>query len=124
MEYQIIKTKFGRESIYVPQESMLYVAKGRNDEFVCYQTILTDPKKQDHEKHVKCTARIHLLPNGLCERQNPLINHTFHENHKTIVQDKAIVASVCETVELLKDHLGPLSSRVPNRPIFQNAVSR
>lgn len=40
MEYQIVKTKFGKDSVYVPSEKMLYVSRGRPNEFVCYQKVI------------------------------------------------------------------------------------
>lgn len=58
MDYQIIKTKFGKDSVYVPSEKMLYVSKGRENEYICYQTILSDRKKKDHDMHIPCSARI------------------------------------------------------------------
>lgn len=124
MEYQVIKTKFGKDSIYVPAEKMLYVSKGRNNEFICYQTILSDKKKKNHEKHVPCFARIRCLPDGKCERQNILVQHTDHPNHEIIGSDKQIMNEVIRKTENLRINYPHDAHRVPNRHIFQREVAR
>lgn len=123
MEYQIIKTKFGKDSIYVPSEKMLYVTKGRKDEFVCYQTVLTDPRKKKHGKHLACTARIR-IKNGLCERQNKHIPHTSHPNHEIIVSDKKIMRNVVAKCEALKRDHPEDAHKIPSRHIFQREIAR
>lgn len=88
MEYQIIKTKFGKNSIYVPSEKMLYVSEGRENEFICYQTVLSNRKKKGHENRNACNARIRCLRNGKCERQN------FRAKRKVRVPNKQPVYAI------------------------------
>lgn len=101
MEYQIVKSKFGKEHLYVPSEKMLYTWKGRKNEYICYQHVLRDSKKKDHAKHIACTSRILRLSNGLCERKNVNIPHTAHPDHETIVTDKRIMENVTGIYQLL-----------------------
>lgn len=124
MEFQKIKTKFGKESIYVPSEKMLYVSKGRESEFICYQSVLSDRKKKGNEMHLTCTARIRCLANGTCERQNVYVQHTSHPNHEKIVSDKQIMVNTIRKTEQLRDDYGDDAGRVPNRHIFQREVAR
>lgn len=124
MEYQIVTSKFGKDHVYVPSEKMLYVSKGRENEYICYQTILTDKKKKDHEKHLSCSARIRCLPNGKCERQNVFIQHTAHPNHERIVTDKQLMNEVLRKAENLRLDFPQDAHRVPNRHIFQRELAR
>lgn len=124
MEYQIVKSKFGKDSIYVPCEKMLYVSKGRKDEYVCYQTILRNSKKKDYAKHLECTSRIRLLPNGLCERANINIPHSSHSDHEIIVSDKKIMENVTKKCIALKSDHQEDAFKIPNRHIFQREIAR
>lgn len=124
MEYQITKTKFGKDSIYVPSEKMLYVSKGRQNEYICYQTVLSDKKRKEHEKHIQCSARIRCLPNGKCERQNMFVQHTDHPNHERIVSDKQIMNEIIQKAENLRINFPHDAHKVPNRHIFQREVAR
>lgn len=124
MECQEIETKFGKKSIYVPSEKMLYVSKGRENEFICYQTVLCDRKKKDHDEHISCTARIRLLSNGTCERQNIHVQHTCHPHHECLVSDKTLMASISRKAESLRNDFGIDAARIPNRHIFQREVAR
>lgn len=124
MEYQVLKSKFGKDMLYVPSEKMMYVSKGREKEFICYQTILSDRKRKDHEKHLACTARIRCLLNGLCERQNVLVQHTSHPSHESIATDKQIMNSIIQKAENLRIDYSHDAHRVPNRHIFQREVAR
>lgn len=124
MEYQKILSKFGKESIYVPAEKMLYVSKGRTGEFICYQTVLADRKKKGHENHIKCSARIRCLPNGTCKRQNEYVQHTSHPNHERIVSDKQVMRNIVTKAEELRTNYVDDAGRMPNRHIFQREVAR
>lgn len=124
MEYQVVKTKFGKDSIYVPSEKMLYVSKGRDNEFICYQTVLSDKKKKGHENHIACSARIRCLPNGTCERQNMYVNHSMHPDHADIVSDKKIMTNVIKKAKNLRADFPHDAHRIPNRHIFQSEVAR
>lgn len=124
MEYQVIKTKFGKDSIYVPFEKMLYISKGRPNEYICYQSVLSDKKKKGHESHLPCSARIRCLPNGKCERQNVYVQHTAHPNHERIGSDKQIMNEICRKAETLRIDHPHDAHRVPNRHIFQREVAR
>lgn len=124
MEYLVIKTKFGKDSIFVPSEKMLYVSKGREQEFICYQSVLADSKKKDQRNHIPCSARIRLLPNGTCERKNVFVPHSAHLNHESIVIDKKIMENVVQKAVKLRTDYAEDAYRVPNRHIFQREVAR
>lgn len=125
MECELIKTKFGGEMLYVPNEKMLYVYDcTRNDKrmFVCYQTVLANKKKKDHSIHSKCTSSVRLLPNGSCERMNVHIPHTTHPNHEIIAADKRKTQSMKEKCEYLKVNFTEDAHKIPNRRIFQREI--
>lgn len=125
MEYQIIMTKFGTESIYVPSEKMLYIiSKGRKNEYVCYQTVLKSTNKKTHKEHIGCTARIQRLQNGLCERSNEHIQHTAHPNHEVLVSDKLIMKNIAKHCESYKTEDTEDAHKIPNRHIFQKEIAR
>lgn len=124
MEYQIIKSKFGKDLIYVPSEKILYKWSGRGDEYDCYQKVLTDPKRKDHLQHMKCFSRVRRLPNGKCVRMNILIPHTLHSDHEIIASDKRIMNGMVETCTNLNMLLAEDAHRVPARHIFQRQLSR
>lgn len=122
MKYEIIKTKYGNESLYVPAEQMLYVSTGRKKDYICYQTVLRSQKNKDCQKHRACTCRIRRLANGLCYRLNVL--HSPHPDHKIIVSDKKIMESVLQKCATLKVHHAEDAYRVPNRHIFQREIAK
>lgn len=124
MEYQIVKSKFGKELLYVPSEKMLYAWKGRGDEYICYQHVLRDSKKKDHAKHLACKSRIRRLSNGLCERINVNIQHSAHPDHKIIASDKRIMEIVFQQCEILKENQTEDAHRIPNRHILQRQIAR
>lgn len=124
MEYQIVKSKFGKELLYVPSEKMLYTWKGRKNEYICYQHVLKDSKKKNHEKHLACSSRIRRLSNGQCERINVNIQHSAHPDHEIIVSDKRIMEIVVQQCESLKENHPEDAHRIPNRHILQRQVSR
>lgn len=124
MEYQIVKSKFGKEHLYVPSEKMLYVWKGRNKEYICYQTVLRDSKKKDHLKHIACTSRIRRLSNRLCERVNVNNEHSAHPDHEIIASDKNVMENVFKKCQALQVDHPEDAQKVPNRHIFQREISR
>lgn len=123
MEYRVIKSKFGNDLLYVPSEKILYKKK-RNDEYVCYQTVLCDNKKKDHAAHPKCSSGIRRLTDNICERLNVHIDHTCHENHETIALDKEKLNNMISNCENLRLNFREDANRIPNRNIFQREVSR
>lgn len=124
MEYEIVKTKHGRESLYVPSEKMLYVSKGRKNEYICYQHVLRSQKKRDDTEHPMCTSRVRRLQNGLCERANVNIPHSHHPNHEIIVSDKNIMESVIQQCQALQLDHPEDAHRIPNRHIFQRNIAK
>ena len=70
MEYKFVEgTREGTLLVYVEEEKHLYVYKierNGSKEYICYQTILTKPRKKSFASHeVKCTARIKLISDKL-----------------------------------------------------------
>lgn len=124
MEYRVIKSKFGNELLYVPEEKMLYKYKGRGDDFECYQKVLADPKRKSHEIHPKCGSGVRRLENGLCYRINPQIPHTNHENHEIIALDKQRMNSMVEECDHLRLNHREDAHRIPTRNIYQREISK
>lgn len=97
MDYQMMKGKRGdSELLYVPSEKILYVKKvERNDcqVYICYQTILSAPKKKTADNfHPKCTARVTLDRSGTLTKNS--IEHTLHDNHDHIYADMKSVNNI------------------------------
>lgn len=127
MECEIVKGKFGKDMLYVPCEQMLYVFESQRQNskvFVCYQTILCDPKKKDNLNHVRCSSRVRLLRNGMCERMNTYIPHTAHPVHKMIADDKRSLENMKLWCRSLQEKLPQTVHRIPTRHIFQNEISK
>lgn len=100
---------------------MLYVHKGRKNEYICYQDVLRSRKNQDHPA---CTSRIRRLTNGLCERVNKNIPHSPHPDHEVIVSDKKIMESVVQKCQALKLNHPEDAFKIPNRHIFQREIAK
>lgn len=125
MDFQIIKTQFGGDMLYVPSEKMLYVLKREANEvcsYICYQTVLTDKKKKNHSSHNKCNARVRLLEHGKCERMNALITHTAHPDHHQIAEDKIKMQNMKDKCQYLKVNFPEDAHKMPNRRIFQREI--
>lgn len=125
MNFEIIKGKRGGDLLYVPSEKMLYVFKVERNgskEFVCYQTIMTDTKKKDHEEHIPCTSRIRLLSTDICERSS--LPHTNHPNHQIIADDKKKVAIMKQNCQHLRENHPEAAHKIPNRHIFQREIAK
>lgn len=126
MNCEIIKGKFGSDLLYVPSEQMLYVLsieRNGNKEFVCYQTVLCDPKKKNQSSQLKCRSRVRLLPNGTCERMNVHVPHTDHENHKMLADDKKKVHRMKTMLNNLKENHPEDAHKIPNRHVFQREIA-
>lgn len=127
MDYQIIKTQFGGEMVYVQDEKMLYVLKRDGNgapSYICYQTVLTDRKKKDNSSHIGCTARIRLLANGKCERMNLHIPHTAHPDHQILAADKNKMQNIKERCQYLKKNFPEDAHTIPNKRIFQREAMK
>lgn len=126
MEYQMIKgTRRGSVLVYTPKEKHLYVFKiERNGikEYICYQTILCKPKKRGTPiEHVKCTARVSLISERICERN---FEHSNHPNHESIVDDLEKRNRMNENASILKSRFPLSSQRISTREIFQQEYVR
>lgn len=122
MEYRVIRSKFGNELLYVESEKMLYKSKGRGDDFVCYQTVLSDPKTNSHEMHPKCSSGVRRLTDRLCERIHA--PHTDHINHELIAHDKDRMSNMIARCKDLRLNHREDAHRIPNRNIFQREMSK
>lgn len=126
MDCEIIKTKFGGELLYVPEEKMLYTFKiERNDskQFACYQTVLADTRKKDSGDIQRCTSSVKLLPNGRCARMNIRIPHTNHSNHEMIAADKRKMNNMIDLCENLKLNHPEDARKIPAKHIYQHAIA-
>lgn len=125
MECQLIDgIRENSKLLHVPSENMLYVYKCvRNErkEYICYQTILSAPKRGSAEGfHPKCNARVRLLANGTCERMN--VQHTLHNNHAEIVSDLAKRNEMKRKCKTLRDEFTEDAHRIPTKHIFQREI--
>lgn len=124
MDYEIIKSKFGGEMLYVPSEKMLYVRESqRNDKqvYVCYQTVLAHKNKKEHTNNIKCRASVYLL-NNKCERMNMFVPHTNHLHHETLAGDKRRMQNMKEEGQYINVHFKEDAHNIPNRRIYQRNV--
>lgn len=127
MDCEIIKTKFGGNLLYVPAEQMLYTFNAERkglQEFVCYQTILADPRKKNSANVQKCTSRVRLLPNGKCQRMNENVPHTDHANHRMLAEDKKKMNNMIGVCQNLKINHPEDAYKIPVRHIFQHEISK
>lgn len=125
MEYRIIQgLRADSHLLHVPSEDMLYVLKnkrGGRKEYICYQTILTAPKKGSTDvSSPKCSARVRIIADGICERMS--VNHTCHQNHGIIRRDMEKLMNMKERSRYLRDNFADSSHRIPTRHIFQREI--
>lgn len=126
MDCEIIKTKFGGDLLYVPEEKMLYafkIERNGSKQFACYQTVLADGKKKKKENVQRCTSTVKLLPNGKCARVNVYIPHTNHANHEVIAGNKKTMNNMTDLCENLRQNHPEDAHKIPSRNIFQRAIA-
>lgn len=128
MEYRIIQgVREGSHLLHIPSEDMLYVLKNKRKgtkEYICYQTILTAPKKKGINANdaQKCTARVRILSNGICERMST--GHTCHENHDRVRRDIEKTTNMKKAGQYLRDNYPEAAHRIPSRHIFQREITK
>lgn len=125
MEFRVIQgIREGSKLLHVLPEDMLYVLKyTRNGikEWVCYQTILSSPKKKTMNDEIKCTARVKEFQDGTFQMGKP---HTCHQNHRQIRSDmekRNNMKANCSTVRL---QYPEDAHRIPQRHIFQREIAK
>lgn len=82
---------------------------------ICCQTVLSDRKKKDHEKHLPYSARIRWLPDGKCGKQNIFVQHTAHPTHERIEQ---IMDEIIKKLKIFES----ITYMMLNRHFFQRNV--
>lgn len=116
----------GSHLLHVPSENMLYVFKVERNgtkEYICYQTILSVPKKRNKdENHVNCTARVRLLSNNTCQRMQ--VSHTNHNNHNAIIDDIEKRNNMKKKCQRLRDDHAEDAHKISTRHIFQREISK
>lgn len=126
MEYQLVNGfREGSTLLYVPEEKKLYVLKVQRDpndenskEYICYQTILSAPKKNNQNNNeLECTTRVKLQSNGLCVRNMP---HTCHNNHEDILHDMEKSNDMKTKAKILNRNFPLQAHRISTREIFQS----
>lgn len=127
MDYQIVKGKReDSELLYVPSEKILYVKKvERNDcqVYICYQTILSSPKKKTPGNfHPKCTARVTLDHSGTLTKNS--IEHTLHENHDHIYADMKSVNNIKTAIRSLRNEYPEIVHNISVENIFYKEFAR
>lgn len=104
MECRIIQgIREGSQLLHVLPEDMLYVlkcARNGDKEWICYQTILSAPKKNKNCDEMTCTARIKQFQDGTFERMGK--SHTDHDHHERIRRDmekRNNMKTACKTIK-------------------------
>lgn len=121
MEYIFVEgTREGCLMVYVPEEKNLYVYKiERNGikEYICYQTVLTKPKKKEVQTSLqKCTARVKLINDKLCILNMP---HNCHPSHENLMHDLKKRNNMKKKCKILKSNFPIVGHRISTREIFQ-----
>lgn len=125
MEFRVIQgVREGSKLLHVLPEDMLYVLKcTRNGvkEWICYQTILSSPKKKTNNIEIKCSARIKEFPDGTFQMGK---RHECHQNHRQLRSDmekRNNMKSSCSTAQSLYTED---AHKLPQRHIFQREISK
>lgn len=127
MEYRFIQGIRGGELLHILSEDMLYVFKTERNgmkEYVCYQTILCRPKKNDTSSidHTRCTARIRIRQDGTLEKMN--VQHTKHHDHDLIARDMKKRNDMKKTAKRLQMDHPEDAHKIPTRHIFQHEIAK
>lgn len=113
--------------MYVPAEKMLYTFSVKRNglrEFMCYQTVLSDPRKKNGPNAPKCTSSVRLMPDGKCQRMNEHIPHTEHADHQMIADDKKTMNSMTNQCRNLRLNHPEDAHKIPARHIFQHEIAK
>lgn len=125
MEYRFIGGyREGTNLLHVLSEDRLYVLKferNNSKDFICYQTILSSPKKTN-KNEIKCSARVRIHPDGSLERMHAL--HTRHSNHNAIIQELEQRNSMKKNRQTLRDGLSEDAHEISTRSIFQREIAK
>lgn len=125
MEYKRIRgARYDSELIWVAEHKCLYVknvTRRGHEEFVCYQTVITDPKKKDCYG-IRCTRRvkIHLETKELVCRDMTPHNHPSHELLFHDMQSKNKIIDDCIAIAHVSKGL---AIKVPISDIFIREIS-
>lgn len=125
MDYRFISGyREGSILLHVLSENRLYVEKiERNGikEYVCYQTILSTPKKKTSGDQQKCTARVRIHPDGTLEKMN--VPHTRHDNHDAVILKCEQINNMKQKCKTLRDDYPEDGHNVPAIHIYQREIS-
>lgn len=126
MKYIFVEgTREGCLLVYVPEEKNLYVykiARNGTKEYICYETILTKPKKKNVQTpHQNCTARVKLISDNTCVLNMP---HKCHPSHESIMHDLKKRNNMKEKCKILKGNFPIVGHRISTREIFQSEYVR
>lgn len=127
MDYQFIEGIRGSRLLHVLSENMLYVFKiERNGmrEYVCYQTILSTPKKKKTRNvdHSKCSARVRIRRDGTLEKMN--VQHTQHQDHSITARDMNKRENMKKQARRLREDHPEDAHKIPVRHIFQRQIAK
>lgn len=126
LTYGIIKGHRSNSNLlWIVEEKCLYVKKdirSRGVEYICYQSILCDPKKKRSEDVIKCTARRIIDPHNKVTKNS--IEHSCHDNHELIHKDLMTRNTIIDTVTLLKELCQDLNIGIPSQDIFTRELSK
>lgn len=125
-DYEVIRgLRRDSQIVWVPAHKCLYVKKesrGGFHEYICYQTILCDPKKKDVASVIPCTCRIkidistgNLLPS---KKQ-----HSSHANHELLFKDMNSKNKITDDVVAITEACKGLAVHVPINDIFTREIA-
>lgn len=126
VSYEIVRgLRRDSQLIWVPNDGCLFVKKESRrgfDEYVCYQTIIGDPKKKKSENFKPCTCRIKIdietkivAPRGK--------GHSEHENHVILYKDMQSKNKIVDDCIAISEACKGLSIKVPTNDIFTREIS-
>lgn len=103
--------------MYVKKES-----RGRYEEYICYQTVLGDPKKKNSEKIPKCTCRIkiEISSGNLLPKTKP---HTTHDNHEILYKDMKSKNKITDDIIAITEACKGLSLNAPINDVFTKEIA-
>lgn len=113
------------ELIWVPAHKFLYVKNVTRrgfEEFVCYQTVICDPKKK-HNNGDRCTRRVKInleTKKMVCKDMMP---HD-HPSHETLFKDMQSKNKITDDCIAIGQTFKGLAIKVPISDIFTREMSK
>lgn len=111
--------------LWIKDEKFLYVKKDtktRGIDYICYQTIRSNPKKKRNENVIQCTSRRIVDAEGKVTKNS--IPHSNHENHESYYKDMMSKNAIIDTVILLRALDEDIGIRYSTHDVFTKELSK